>query len=224
MKKEYVLLLIFAVVLVLFAVFSTMVGFHDSNEYIAIAKNFAGIKNMDLFTTHSLLYPFVISPFLKVWPSLTTIKLINCIWVFLIGLLLLLWLKDRRAFIIFAFSPLVWYVSIQTTPVLPAAFFFLLAYLFFKKEDIKYNFLYSGFFLGMACAFYDVLIFVGIIFLLVYFMKKRVIDLIKYLIFIVIGLLPRLILDYWLFGMPFYSLMKFFGTNTIISLGLSSTV
>jgi hypothetical protein len=220
MKKENWMLIVFAFFLVILAIVNNKVIFHDSPEYISIAKNFAGIHNVDLFSTHSLLYPLMISPFLKLWPSLIMLKLINCVWVFLIGLVFLLWLKDKRAFIIFAFSPLVWRVSLEITPILPASFFFFLAYLFLKKEEIKYNFLYSGFFLGLSYAVYDPMIFVAAVFMLIYFWDKKFIAVITYLMFVLLGVMPRLILDYYLFHMPLYSIIRFFGTNTIISLGL----
>lgn len=218
--KNHLYWIIFVLILILFAVFSNKVIFHDSTEYITLAKNFAGIKNVDLFSSHSLLYPLIISPFLKIWPSLTMLKLINCVWIFLIGIVLFLVFKDKKVFIIFAFSPLVWYTSIQTTPLLPATFFFLIAYIFLKKNELKYNLLYSGFFLGLSYAINDSSLFVIVFFLLIYFWDKKLSSLFIYLIFVGIGILPRLILDYYLFHMPFYSMIRFFGANMIISIGL----
>jgi hypothetical protein len=223
MKRDYIWLAVFILALVVFASLTTKIIFHDAPEYITIAKNFAGINNLDLYTTHSLLYPLVISPFLKIWPNPITLKLINSTWILLIALVLLTGLKNRKAFILFAFSPLVWYVGIQTTPMLPASFFFLLGYLFFKTERIKFNYLYSGICMGLACAFYDVLFLIIAIFILVNFFDKRVSTTLFYSIFVIMGLLPRLILDMVLFKMPFYSILKFFGANAVISLGLNSS-
>lgn len=218
--KEYLPIILFAIFLILFASFSQKIGFHDSSEYITIAKNFAGIENVDLFSTHSILYPLIIFPFLKIWPSVVMLKLINVFWIFLISLVLFFWLKDKRAFILFALSPLTWFVSIQTTPVLPASLFFLLAYIFLKKDTIKYHLAYSGFFLGLSYAFYDPVIFLAVIFILTYFWDNRFYRVFSYLIMVGIGLLPRLILDYWIFKMPVYTMIRFFGTNMIVSLGL----
>jgi len=220
MKKEYLVLFCFALILVLFAAFSKIVIFHDSGEYVTIAKNFAGVKNVGLFSTHSLLYPLIISPFLMIWPSLTMLKIVNCLWIFLIGLVLFLWLKDKRAFLIFVFSPLAWHVSIQTTPVLPASFFFLLAYIFIKRTELKYRFVLSGISLGLSYAVYDPMFFIIAVFIPVYFWDKKFYQLFTYLVFVGIGFLPRLILDFYLFKMPFYSIIRFFGTNMIVSLGL----
>jgi len=222
MEKKY-LLVIFALVLIAFCLFSTKVSFHDSYEYITISKNLAGVKNMDIFSAHSILYPLIISLFLKFSQSFLMIKLVNILWVFLIGVVLLSWLKNKTAFIIFAFSPLIWFMGIQTTPILPASFFFLLAYIFFRKEEIKYNWVYSGFFLGLCFAFYTPMILVAGIFMLVYFWNKKFSYLFKYLIAFFLGFLPRLVLDYFIFKNPIYSLIRYGGDNLIISLGLHSS-
>jgi hypothetical protein len=224
MKKGCWSIIAFAIVLVLFAVFSTRIIFHDVPEYITIAKNFAGVDNVNLFSTHSLLYPLIIAPFLMIWPSLAMIKLVNCLWIFLIGMALFLWLKDKRVFILYAFSPLVWYVSIQTTPILPASFLFLLAYLFMKEDKIKGHLLYSGLFLGLSCAVYDPMILVSLFFVLIYLWDKNLSSCVKYVIAMFIGFIPRMILDFSLFGMPFYSLLRYFGTNLLITIGLNKNI
>jgi len=215
-------LIIFGIVLIGFVLFSVQTTFHDTSEYISVSKYLSGIKNVDIFSTHSLLYPAIISVFLEIWPSFITIKLINCLWLFLISLILFFWLKNYKAFILFVFSPLVWIVSIQTTPILPASFFFLLAWIFLKKININYNLLYSGLFLGLSCAIYDVMFLIAFVFIIVYFFNKRIWELLLYLIFVFIGFFPRFIFDFFIFNMPFYSLIRFFGANIIFSLGLSN--
>jgi len=222
-KNDKILLTIFALVLITFAVFSSKIDFHDSYEYVTIAKHFAGIKNVDLFSGHSLLYPFLISIFLKIYPSLITIRLVNVMWIFLIGFVFLSILKSKKSFIIFAFSPIIWYTGIQTTPILPASFFFFISFIFFNKPNLKYNHLYSGILLGLSCAFYTPMILVSGIFILFYFWDKSFFKAIFYLLYIFIGYLPRLIQDYYLFNMPVYSLIRFAGSNLILTLGRNPT-
>jgi len=222
-KKEIKWIIIFAAVLILFSIFSTRLGFHDDYEYINIAKNFAGIDNIDLFSGHSLLYPGIISLFLKIWPSLIMMKLVNSLWIVLMGIILLFWMKNKTAFILFAFSPIVWFLSIQTTPVLPASFFMLLTIAFFYKENLKYNLVYSGACLGFACALYTPMILIGGIFTLVYFWGKEFQKFILFMFALGIGFLPRIIQDYYLFKMPVYSLIRYVGTAFIISVGLNDS-
>ncbi len=222
-KKQIYWIILLAIALIFFAMFSTKIGFHDSFEYVNMAKSISGVQNINIFVGHSLVYPLIISPFLKIFPSLFVIKLINTLWIFLIALTLLLWLKNEKAFILFAFSPLTWYVSIQTTPILPASFFFLLSFLFFYKNDLKHNKIYSGVLLGFCCAIYTPMIVIGGLFLTINFWSRKFSGLVIYFISLGIGFSPRLILDYYLFGMPFYSLIKYFGANLIVSLGLHSS-
>ena len=220
-KKKY--LGLFAIGLILFAIFTTKIGFHDCYEYITIAKYFGGISNINLFSTHSILYPLIIGLFLKIVPTILTIKLINVLWVFLIGIVLLCWLNKKWAFILFATSPLTWFLSVQTTPVLPASFFFLLSFILFEKE-IKYSKIYSALCLGLSIAFYTPMILIGGIFLLVYFWDKKCYDAFIYSVFLGIGFFPRLIVDYFFLGNPVYSIMRYFGTNFLISLGMNPNI
>ena len=213
------MLLIFATILILFAIFSTKTAFHDTGEYITNAKYFAGTHNLDIFVTHSLLYPLIISFFLKEWPSLITIKIINVFWLFLIGAVLLLWLNNKKAFIIFAFSPLVWVISIQTTPILPASFFFLVSFIFYKKP-YKYNLILSGIFQGLAFAVYSPMILFSFFFVLIYFWNENLNTIIKFLIAFFIGLLPMIILELYIFNIPFYTLIRYAGNNFVVALGL----
>jgi len=221
-RKEVKWLAIFILVLALFSIFSTRLGFHDDYEYINIAKNFVGIDNIDLFSGHSLLYPFIISMFLEIWPSVTMMKFVNSLWLVLMGAVLLFWLKNKVAFILFAFSPIVWFMSVQTTPVLPSAFFLLLTIAFFYKEKLRGNLIYSGFCLGFSCALYTPMILVGGIFTLVYFWGKEFQKFFFFILAMGVGFLPRIIQDYYLFKMPVYSLIRYAGANFIIAVGLNS--
>lgn len=218
MKKDYLYLIIFAVALILFSFFSVKTSFHDSHEFIVIAKYFSGINNIDLFVGHSIVYPWLMSFILKIWPSFFTINIINALWVFLIGIVLIL--INKKAFTIFAFSPLTWYSSIQTSPVLPSSFFFLLSFIFFKKKELKYNLLLSGVFLGISIAFYTPLLLIGFIFTLVYFWGINLSQVIRYLLAVFIGVLPRFIIDFYYFKMPLYTFIRYAGANLIVSIGL----
>ena len=64
---------------VFFIFFSTRISFHDTHEYITVSKELAGIHNVRVHSGHSYVYPFFISIFLKIFPSMQTIKFINFI-------------------------------------------------------------------------------------------------------------------------------------------------
>lgn len=219
--KDSHILVLFAIFLIIISVFTTKISFQDSPEYISVAKNFAGIKNINIFIGHSVLYPFVVSLFLKIWPSQIMINLVNALCVFLVGAVILLWIKNRTAFIIYAFSPLTWQVSVNTTPVLPSALMFLIAFIFYNKKEIKHHIIYSGIFFGLSFAFYTPLLLIFLIFDLVYFWNSTLSSLIKYSIAFFIGALPRFILEYIFFKNPLYSFIRYAGSNFIITLGLN---
>jgi len=219
-KRKITLLIIFAVVFVLFALLSKKIDFHDVAEYITVAKYFAGIDNLNLFLGHSIVYSFIISPIIKLFPSLLTFKLSNLIWLASIGAIFLFWLKKEKAFIIYAFAPLVWFIGLQTTPILPATLFFFISFIFLTKTNHRHKLFLSGLFAGLSLAVYDPMFLVLGILILVFFWRRRVSELLAYLIAIAIGFSPRFLIDYLVFGNPAYSLIKFFGTNVIMALGI----
>ena len=193
-------------------------------EYISFAKSLAGINNVDLFVGHPMLYPWFISLFLKLFPSFLTIRIINSLWVILIAFVLYYLFKDKKAFIIFALSPLTWHTSIQTTPILPAAFLFTLSFYFFKNSKIKHNLLFSGILLGLSCAVYTPMFIPAFFFTLIYFWNKQLKEIIPFAISMLIGFLPSIIFDYYLFGNPIYSLIRYASTNLLITLNMNSTI
>jgi len=161
-KKNLILLVVFGIILIFLAVFTQKIGFPlDSYEYVTVAKTFAGVNNFNMFSGHSMLYPFIISIFLRIWPSLIMIRLVNALWIFLIAWVLLVWLKNKKAFVLFAFSPLAIFLSVQTTPALPASFFLLISYIYYSKNKIKFNELYSGIFLGLSIAVYTPMLLIA---------------------------------------------------------------
>ena len=219
-RQSIVLFFSFIVVLALLGVFSTKVGFHDSGEYITVARALAGYNNIDLFVGHSIVYPAYISIFLNLFPSLLIIRLINISWIILIALLLLYYTKSKKSLLIFMFSPIVWYVGIQTTPVLPASFFFLLSYLLFNDEKLKYNELLSGLFLGISCAIYNPMILIAFYFTIIYFWNEKISSFVKFVIPLLVGFSLSLLLDFYYFGMPFYTMIRYIGANLLITIGL----
>jgi hypothetical protein len=217
-KRDIFYLLIFSALLILLAVFSHRLMFHDASEYITIAKNLAGINNIDLFVGHSIVYPTYIAIFLKAIANPLTIRLVNVSWIILMASVIYFSSQNKKLFFLFIFSPIVWFVSIQTTPVLPASFFFLLSYLSLKKQ-IKNNYYYSIFFLGISCAFYTPMFLIGGIFFLIYFWNINIKKALFLFIVFLIGLSPRFIIEYYYFKNPFYTMIRYVGANVLISLG-----
>ncbi len=224
-KKTYTLLLGFALFLILFMVFTQKTNFHDTPEHIIASKELAELNNSKIYSAHSLLYPLFLAQFLKVFPYMVTLKIVNIFWLVLDALLLWLLFKDKRALLIFIFSPLVWTTAPQIAPILPSSSLILLAYYFFKKWEVsesKNYFIFSAIFLGLASAIYEAAMAIAVIFIFVFFYNKKLINVFYYLIAFLIGFSPILILNQLLFSFPFYSHLRFFGANIIVTLGLRS--
>src|SRR3989344_1526860 len=192
-KKIGVILCIFILFLVLFAIISTKISYHDSNEYITVAKYFAGINNVNLFSAHSIFYPLLMSGFIRIWPSDITIRIFNLTLILLMTLILYLYTKDKNTLLMFIFAPIVWIVGIQTTPVIIASICFLITYFSFQKYPSKIHIILSGIFSGLSIAFYDPMIIVIGVFMIIYFWKKDLREVFIYSILVFIGIIPRLI-------------------------------
>ena len=225
MKKPVVLILIaFFVGLVLFNVFSTKVMFTDTAQYLGVAKEFAGISITKVRNTPGWLYGWVLGEILKVNESLLAVKLFNAMWLFFDAILLYFITRDKKALLLFVFSPIVWFMASWINPILMISFLLLSAYYLFKKyeENKKLSyFILSGLLLGLIPALWFAGVYLSIFFLFAFFYNKQL----KYLIYYSIPFFAtfslRLILDYYYFSFPLYSLVRGFGSNMAYFLNIT---
>jgi len=211
-----IFLLFFLIALLGIAFFAKQIGIHDTGEYIVQAKNLAGIGNVEPYTFHSIIYPLFLSAFLRIFPALLTIKIINILWLCLIGLTLFIYTKNTKALLLWIVSPLVWFISIETTPMLPLSFFFLLAYIFMKEFEEKKKFsllLCSGFFLGITLALWTGALFLVFSFMFFFLWNKSFKQASIYGIFFLLGLSLQFVVDFIFLDFPFYTLLRYFGGN-----------
>ncbi len=221
-KYGLLILLIFVLALIGFAYFSKQMLFHDTPEYIANSKILAGYLNEKIDSPHSFIYPVFISYFLKYLPSLFTIKLTNMLWLMLDAVALLYFFKSKKALLLLVFSPLLWIVSIQISPVMPASFFVLMAYGFMKHhENTKkiYSLALSALSSGVALALYAPVIIFLAFFILTYFYAKPLKHLILFLIFMMVTFSLELLSSYVVTGSALYSLIRYYGTNIAVLFG-----
>lgn len=229
MKKKSILavLFLYLVVLVLFTYFSRTISFHDTYEYVTLTKDLAGIHNINVYSTHSLIFPFFASQILRMFPDLFVLKLLGSIWLFFTALLVYFYSKNEKALLLFAFSPIAWFISIQYTPIIPSAFFILLAYVLFKRYEqngSKISFLFSGISSGIAISIYYPALSIILFFILVFMFDKKFYVPFSYIIILLVSLMPEFILNYIFFKMPFYSLIRYFGINALVLAGRSFNV
>src|SRR3989344_9503694 len=101
-EQDYFILAVFLLALILYAIFTTKTGIHDTGEYIVKAKDLAGLGNIEPYTFHSIIYSLFLSFFLRIFPSLITIKIINILWIFATGLLLYFYTKNKKTLLLWA--------------------------------------------------------------------------------------------------------------------------
>lgn len=212
----YLLALLF-VALILFDIFTTKIGFTDAAEYINVAKDLAGLNKSNVYIFHAVSYSLFLAQFLKLFPYLLTLKIINSLWLVLIGFLLYKVSKNKDALLLWVFSPVVYIEGIGVNSVLPSAFFFLLAYYSYKlyMQDNKLRYLiFIGIYLGVETIFRDADL-VPITLFMVIFMGDIKFRNILYIIasFLATYSIKGLI-DYAYFGIPFYTTLLYLGAQT----------
>jgi hypothetical protein len=221
-KNIKIFILIYILALFSVTIFSERLGIHDTGEYITIAKAIAGIQNVDLFSAHSIIYPIFLASFIKIFPSMITIKIMSALWLIATSLLLRkFW--GNKALILFALSPVVWFTAIEVSPILPVAFFFTLSYYYIDKwkTDKKLTHLiYGSFFSGFCVALWGGALIIPIILFLVYFLKEKKSSSVIFFILNAVGYIPRLVSDQVIFGYFLQSTIRYFGVNVTMLMGL----
>jgi len=218
--------LILSLFLLFFISLSTQYfGSTDISDYVTPAKYFAGEYQAKLRVSRSYFYGFLSAPFIKL-ADFTGMKIASLIWLSLIILsLYFLTNKNKRVLYLLITSPVVWYIAPWINPIQATTLFFLWGYFFLQKyeqdEDKKIkNLIFSGLFIGFAGAFWNTTLYFTVLLMLPFFYNKKISTTFIFLMAVLIGLLPRLILDAFLFNFPFYTIMRgFFGTITNVFLG-----
>ena len=77
-NKPITYILIFSLVILVYNLLSyKTASFTDAAEYIGVAKAIAGMTNTNVYVLHTITYPVFLSFFLKLFPWLLTLKLVN---------------------------------------------------------------------------------------------------------------------------------------------------
>ena len=123
--------------------------------------------------------------------------------------------NSKKTLLLFLLSPITWYSAPVISPIIISSLFFLWGY-FFRKSRV----ILSGILIGISIALWNSVIFILFFMLLCFFYDKKFYELLIFLLAVFIGFLPLVLLDYFLYGIPFYSLLKFiFGTVVIFTSG-----
>ena len=217
------------VLLVALTLATTFVGSVDIGDYADVAKYFAGEYSADIRGSHSYLYGFIHAPFLSLTDSLVSFKISS-----LLALLLIVysvyWIsnRDEKTLWLMLLSPVVWYMAPWINPIQLSGLFLLWAWYFLRKFDesnrLK-DLLISGVLVGLGWAVWDTILFFGAFLGLVFLWDKKFWNSLLFLLGVLAGLVPRLVLDQKIFGFAFYTIVKsFMGTLANIAGGIYGSV
>jgi hypothetical protein len=207
------------VAMALIAIFTSYLGGNDTPEYAGSSKFFAGDYMAKIRSSHSLLYSFIYSPLIIIFKSFLAMKLVNLILLYLIVLsVYYISGKNRKTLLLALASPLIWYLSPWAGPLQLASLLFLWGFSFlvrYRKTQQVNLIIYSGVLFGLAWAVWNTVIFIIPFLVLFMLFRERLNRIILFLIAILIGLLPLFILDFYLFGFPFYSIIRHLIANLV---------
>lgn len=215
-RNEKILLVLIIGLLILITILTKFYGGTDAFDYADTAKFFAKEYDAKIRTSHSYLYGLIHAPFIGLFGSFWIFKVTS-----LISLLLIIYSvyiisrKDKRSLWLITLSPIVWYMAPIISPIQLASLLFLWGWYFVKKYDsgkdlrkkITYLF-YSGALVGLSWAFWDGVLFFIPLFIISFLYDKKFIHGIYFAVFVLIGTIPRLILDQILFGFAFFGVIR----------------
>jgi succinate dehydrogenase hydrophobic anchor subunit len=209
--KDGAVIVIGIIFLVALTFLTTYFGSTDVADYSDTAKYFAGKLSSDIRNSHSYVYGFMHYPFVKFMDNFLSFKITGLICLLLIIFSVYIVTKNKKALYLILFSPAVWYMAPWINPIQLASLLFIWAYFSIRTYEnsgkLKYLAL-SGFLIGLAWCFWDTILFIGLFLVVSFMYNKKLSHFALIFLFILIGLFPRFILDTYLFGFPFYSMLK----------------
>ena len=213
-RKEKYKIAIIVFIMVVITFLTSYYGSTDVGDYTDSAKYFAGKYNADIRNSHSYLMGFVHSPFVYLSENFIFFKISSLIFILLLIYSLYVISNRNKKILCIAFlSPIFWYMAPWASPIQIASLLLVWAYynikLYQNSGRIK-NLVVSGILLGLGLSFWDTMLYLGIILGIVFLVDKRFYHSLYFILAFFVGLIPRLLLDSYLFGFPFYTLVKTF--------------
>ncbi len=201
-------------VLIILTLTTSYYGFGDIGDYADTAKFFAGDYSAKIRSSHSYLLGFVHAPFVALLGSFIAFKISS-----IIILLLLIYsvyyisARNKKTLWMMLLSPIVWFMAPWINPIQIASLFLLWAWYFIREyhqTNRMRSLVYSGILIGLGWAFWDTILYFGVILGICFLYDKKIWHGALYSIAIFVGLLPRMVLDQYLFGFAFFTSLKTF--------------
>jgi len=220
MKKQHIysLITILAIALIVFTFVSEKTLFSDVPQYVAVGKEFAGLSIAKVRNTPGWLYGWFLGQFLKVSPSVATLKILNLIWFSITVIFLYKITKKLEVFLLYLSSPVVWFLSPWINPLPLISLLFLTAYYFLKKDNIK-GIIIAGLVLGLATAIWWAAFYFSVFFLLAFLYNKRFYEVLIAIVSFLLTFSLRIIFDLYYFSLPFFSTVRSLGSNLSFLIG-----
>jgi hypothetical protein len=204
-------------------------GSTDIGDYSDSAQYFGGKYSADIRNSHSYLYGYLHHWFVGFSDNLIAFKITSLL--ILLAIVYSVYRingKDKKSLLLMLFAPALWYMAPWVNPIQLAGLFLLWAWFFAMRyeecERIR-NLIYSGIFIGLGWAVWDSILFFGVFLGIVFLFNKKLWHLAIFAIGVLAGLIPRMLLDFSLFGCPIYTILKsFFGTIANIQGGIYNSV
>ncbi len=196
-------------------------GNTDIYDYSNVAKFFSEKYPAKIRSSHSYLYGFIHAPFVWLMENYLIFKITSLISLFmLVYSVYYISGKDKRTLLLMLLSPIVWYMAPWISPIQLSSLLFLWGYYFIKKYDAenKINSLfYSALLIGLSWAFWDAILFFIPLFIISFLYDKKLLNTLYFIIFLFVGLLPRLILDQILFNFAFFGIIRHLGASLTLT-------
>lgn len=211
LKRNKLLLLVF-LMLILLTFLTNYYGSIDTGDYSDTAKFFAGGYSAKIRSSHSYLFGFIHAPLVWLTKSFIGFKITSLIFlIFLIYSVYIINNKNKRALWLMLLSPVVWYMAPWISPIQASSLALLWAWFFINKYDETNklsSLFYSGILVGLGWAIYDTILYFGIFLAVSFLYNRKSSHFFYFIIFVFVGLIPRLILDNFLFNFPFFTILK----------------
>lgn len=211
-SKEKKIIAIIILILVTLTLATSYYGSSDLGDYADVAKFFSGNYQAKIRSSHSYMLGFVHAPFVALTESFIFFKITGLIFLFLlIYSLFIISGKNKKTLWLSLVSPVVWYMAPWINPIQIASLLLLWSYYYMEKynnENRTQDLIYSALLVGLGWAFWDTILYFGILLALAFLYNRKSTHLFYYIFFIFIGLIPRLILDQILFNFAFYTSIK----------------
>lgn len=212
-KKNWLIILL-SILLISVSLLTDYEGSTDVGDYSDVAKYFSGNLNADIRSSHSYLYGFLTSPLVSLFGNFIPLKILGLFFLFaIIFSVYFITGKNKKSFWLIFLSPIIWYMAPWINSLQLSALLFLWAYIFIKKYDetekIKFLAL-SAVLVGLSFGLWDGMLFFSIIFAISFLYNKKFYHSFYFIIFFLVGLLPKLILDQYLFNFAFAGVLRYF--------------